>query len=208
VSGARPTPTFALGLPQTITAIAYAERKHAGQQRTDGTPFVQHPLEVALLLHDAGAPDHLVAAGALHDVLEKTDASAIELQRRFGSQITRLVTAVSDDDRIAGYASRKAALRRQVARAGSEALQLFAADKLSKLRELRRETELDPEHDHPPTAARSVRARRLTHYLRSLSLLEEQLPQSALVGELRSELRVFAAAGIPPPAAQNGPCGS
>lgn len=46
--------------------------------------------------------------------------------------------AVSDDDRITGYAKRKAALRQQVAGGGEEALTLFAADKLSKLRELRR----------------------------------------------------------------------
>ena len=196
MSGARSTPTFAGDQPQTITAIAYAKRKHAGQQRGDGTPFVQHPLEVASLLHDAGAPDHLVAAGALHDVLEKTDVNAAELRRRFGPEITQLVSAVSDDGRIAGYASRKAALRRQVASAGNEALELFAADKLSKLRELCRETELDRRRDRTPRRVRELRARRLTHYLRSLSLLERRLPDSPLVGELRDELNVFLASAV------------
>jgi hypothetical protein len=53
------------------------------------------------------------------------------------------VLAVSDDDRIMGYRERKAALRRQVADAGEDALALFAADKVSKLRERRRETAAD-----------------------------------------------------------------
>lgn len=79
----------------------------------------------------------------MHDLLEKTDASASDLRERFGPRITALVIAVSDDERIAGYARRKAALRRQVAGADEEALTLFAADKLSKLRELRRETVVD-----------------------------------------------------------------
>ena len=123
-------PTF-VRLPRADAAIEYAERVHAGQRRADGTPFILHPLEVASLLYHAGAPDHLIAAGVLHDVLEKTSASDEDLRRAFGPQITRLVLSVSEDERITGYAKRKAALRRQAAAAGDEALMLFAADKLS-----------------------------------------------------------------------------
>ena len=82
-----------------------------------------------------GRRTYLIAAGAMHDLIEKTDATAADLQERFGPRIIGLVLAVSDDDRIAGYAQRKAALRQQVARAGDEELTLFAADKLSKLRD-------------------------------------------------------------------------
>jgi (p)ppGpp synthase/HD superfamily hydrolase len=181
-------PTFAKGLPQTQRAIEYAERMHAGQQRADGTPFVLHPNEVAALLYDAGAPDHLIAAGVMHDLLEKTDATASDLRLRFGQRITELVLAVSDDDRIAGYAKRKAALRQQVAGAGEEALALFAADKLSKMRELRREAAIDSAVAPTPSRVRELRARRLRHYQRSLELLEECLAGSPLVRALRDEL--------------------
>jgi (p)ppGpp synthase/HD superfamily hydrolase len=191
-------PTFAgfgESLSQTDAAFAYAELMHAGQRRGDGTPFILHPLEVASLLRDLGAPDHLVAAGVMHDLIEKTDVTAADLQQRFGPRITALVLAVSDDARIAGYARRKAALRRQVAGAGEEALMLFAADKLSKLRELRRETGTDSRVSAASARAREVRARRLRHYRRSLALLEEGLPESRLVRELRDEL-----AALPGPA--------
>jgi (p)ppGpp synthase/HD superfamily hydrolase len=177
--------------PLTQDAIAYAERMHQGQLRSDGTPYLDHSLEVAALLSDAGAPDHLVAAGVLHDVIEKTDATASDLQERFGPGITALVLSVSDDDRISGYAARKAALRQQVACAGGEALSLFAADKLSKLRELRREATGAPEAGRIPSFRREVRARRLRHYQRSLALLEERMPESVLVKALRSELQHF-----------------
>ena len=96
--------------------------------------------------------------------------------------------AVSDDDQIAGYAKRKAGLRQQVAGAGDEALTLFAADKLSKLRELHRETATDNGDSATPGRVRQLRARRLSHYQRSLALLEERLPESPLVRELRDEL--------------------
>ena len=149
---------------------------HAGQRRDDGTPFVDHPLEVASLLDRAGAADHLIAAGVMHDLIEKTEVSASDLHERFGPRITGLVLAVSDDDRITGYAKRKAALRSQVAGAGDEALTLFAADKLSKLRELRRETAVDSEVSITPGPVRQLRARRLRHYRRSLALLENANP--------------------------------
>jgi predicted HD phosphohydrolase len=181
-------PTFVAGLPQTRAAVAYAERKHAGQRRADGTPFILHPLEVASLLHDSGAPDHLIAAAVMHDLIEKTAVSAADLRERFGARITGLVLAVSDDEQIAGYAKRKAALRRQVSAAGDEALALFAADKLSKVRELRRETTVASKDSATPGRVRALRARRLRHYDRSLVLLEKRQPDSPLVRELRDEL--------------------
>jgi (p)ppGpp synthase/HD superfamily hydrolase len=184
-------PAFAQRLPQTKAAVAYAERLHAGQHQGDGTPYLLHPLEVASLLHDAGAPDHLIAAGALHDVLEKSQARESDLRKRFGARITDLVLAVSDDNRIAGYARRKAALRQQVAGAGDDAMALFAADKLSKLRELRHETALDNQGSHTTGRVRTLRARRLRHYQRSLAMLEERLPESPLVRDLRHELDAF-----------------
>jgi hypothetical protein len=123
--------------------------------------------------------------------MEKTEVSAAELEGRFGARISRLVLAVSDDDRIRGYGERKAALRRQVAGAGDEALALFAADKLSKVRELRREMRTDRGADRAHPVHRPPRARRLRHYQRSLAMLEERLPNSPLVRQLRDELQAF-----------------
>jgi (p)ppGpp synthase/HD superfamily hydrolase len=193
VARAHRIPSFVSGLPRTRAAIAYAEERHAGQCRADGSPFILHPLEVASILYYAGAPDHLVAAGLLHDVMEKAGVGEGELERLFGGRDRELVVAVSDDDRITRYAARKAALRLQVAVAGDEALMLFAADKLSKLRELRRETESDDDRSAASRRVRAMRARRLRHYQRSLALLEERLRNCSLVRELRDELRAFVA---------------
>lgn len=184
-------PALADDLPIARSAAAFADRRHAGQRAGDGRPFILHPLEVASLLYQGGAPDHLIAAGVLHDVLEKSDVTEAELRRRFGPRVCALVIAVSDDDRIDGYAARKAALRQQVAHAGDEALLLFAADKLSKLRELRRETGPDRDRNGKRRRAGELRARRLRHYQRSLAMLEERLPRAPLVRGLREELRRF-----------------
>ena len=175
-------PEFATRSRTTGAAVDYARRAHAGQCReVDGAPFILHPLEVATLLYEHGAPDHVIAAGVLHDTLEKTDATAYELSARFGRRVGDIVRAVTDDGSIAGYSRRKAALREQVSDAGHDALTVFAADKLSKVRELRL-------GDGPIT---TVARQRLTHYRRCLALLEEHLPQNALVAALQRELETL-----------------
>lgn len=171
-------------LPRTRAALAFAEQQHAGQRRQiDGAPFIVHPIEVGWLLYDAGAPDDVIAAGVLHDTIEKTSTDSAELRRRFGPRTARLVAAVSEDERIPGYATRKAALRRQVEAAGSDALMVFAADKVSKVREL----PVERSGSEAETVSQT-RYRKITHYRHSLEMLERHIADSPLVVELRAEL--------------------
>jgi (p)ppGpp synthase/HD superfamily hydrolase len=184
VAGGRTFLDLVAELPRTRAALAYAEEQHAGQLRkADGSPFITHPIEVASLLYRVGATDDVIAAGVLHDTIEKTSTNRTELRRRFGLRTAALVVAVTEDEHISGYATRKAALRRQAEAAGSEALMVFAADKISKIRELPVE--------RPGSEAETVsrtRHRRLTHYRHCLEMLERQLADSPLVIQLRAEL--------------------
>ncbi|MGZ4243870.1 MAG: HD domain-containing protein [Solirubrobacteraceae bacterium] len=187
MGASRHAPLVGSGLHQTLIALAYAVEQHAGQKRdVDGPPFVLHPIEVATLLADIGAPDHVVAAGVLHDTLEKTSAEAADLPVGFGPRVTALVLALSEDPAIAGYSERKAALRDQVRAADDEALMVFAADKVSKTRELR----LASATASRPLSFRrgSKPQRKLAHYRHCAELLEERLAGSPLVEALRREL--------------------
>jgi (p)ppGpp synthase/HD superfamily hydrolase len=179
--------------PLTSDALAFADERHAGQKRDlDDLPFVTHPLEVARLLHEAGYSDEVVAAGVLHDVLEDTDAERGDIESRFGPRVAELVDAVTHDPAIEDQAERRAALRLQVARAGECAAVVFAADKVSKAREMR-------------IRAGRGRFRRGTddgkfeHYEASLEMLAELIPGHPLVDQLRMELdavRATPAAGV------------
>jgi (p)ppGpp synthase/HD superfamily hydrolase len=167
--------------PLTRDALAFADARHAGQTRdVDDLPFMTHPFEVACLLHEAGYADEVVAAGVLHDVLEDTDVERTELEARFGPEVARLVAAVTDDPSIEDHAERKAALRRQVAAAGECAAVVFAADKVSKARELRLRLSRGrfERRDHS----------RIDHYEASLEMLDELIPRHPLVDRLRLEL--------------------
>jgi (p)ppGpp synthase/HD superfamily hydrolase len=187
LSGADGIPDFAVRLPKAKAALAYAERVHQGQRRSvDGAPFITHLIEVGTLLFQTGATDDVVAAGVLHDTLEKTDTRAYDIYARFGRHVGDVVCAVSHDPAIPGYARRKTALRIRVANAGEDALLVFAADKLSKVRELR----LDD------GSQIKVRGRKLRHYRLSLAMLQERLPDSSLVSALATELSALSDAGV------------
>jgi hypothetical protein len=185
-------PSFLKELPLAHAAVEFAEERHGGQRRrSDGAPFVLHPLEVASLLHRSGYPDHVVAAAVLHDVLEDTDTERSQLEARFGRQVSDLVAAVSDDPAIAGEGERKEELRRRVRREGGYAAALYAADKISKVRELRGLVA----RGLPEPEASAKRER----YLRALATVEEVLPGSRLAELLRFELETLDA--LPPAAA-------
>jgi (p)ppGpp synthase/HD superfamily hydrolase len=169
------------GRPLTRRALDYATERHAGQRRdTDGAPYVTHPVEVGSLLSDAGYPDHVVAAGVLHDVLEDTDAERAEIEAGFGPEVAGLVTALTEDDSIEDSRERKAALRLQVAKAGDEAAAVFAADKVSKAREMRQRAAQRPLDESD--------AAKVEHYTESLDMLETLIPDHELVAQLRSEI--------------------
>jgi (p)ppGpp synthase/HD superfamily hydrolase len=172
--------------PLTREALAFADQRHAGQTRDiDDLPFVTHPVEVACLLHEGGYPDEVVAAGVLHDVIEDTDAELSDLDARFGSRVAELVKAVTDDPSIEDDGDRRAALRRQVAEAGECAAVIFAADKVSKARELRVRV-IRGRHDEADCS-------KFNHYEASLAMLADLIPGHELVGRLRTEVEALQA---------------
>ncbi len=177
------------GLPTAWAALKFASARHAGQCReVDHAPFIHHPIEVGSLLHWDGQPDEVIAAGLLHDVLEKTRTTRAELQRRFGACIAGLVESVSDDPSIDDYESRKRELRDRVAHAGSNTVAIFAADKTAKVRELG----LLPTSHLDETTTRA----KLAHYRASLKMLRRVAGNSALVDLLDAELNKLGAPAV------------
>lgn len=172
---------FSRPLPLTRAAARFARQRHAGQRRAaDGAAFLMHPLEVAALLEGAGAPDHVVAAGVLHDVLEDTDAERADLQAQFGPEVADLVALVSDDPAIEDEQQRKDDVRERVRSRGGYGAIIYAADKISKVRELRVLVARQP-------GRRDVEVK-LRRHRRSLEMLEHAIPGNRLVELLRAEL--------------------
>jgi len=180
-------PSYLGGLPTASAAFEFMAERHAGQLReADAAPFLLHPLEVGALLHVFGYPEHVVAAGLLHDILESSDTAAVELRMRFGPVIAGLVEAVSENPALHDPVERKARLRGQVAAAGAEAGAVFAADKLAKVREIRIRAAGDPGF-----ARDAALRQKLDHYTASRWMLERQLGDHPVVRALTFELEAL-----------------
>ena len=85
-----------LYLPQdkiTLIEAAYdfAAKAHEGQVRKSGSPFLEHPLETALILADLQLDAFTLAAALLHDVTEDCGIPLATIESKFGREVTNLV---------------------------------------------------------------------------------------------------------------------
>ena len=71
-------------------------------------------MEVGELLHGAGFDERLVAAGLLHDAVERGQLSEADLRAEMDAEICALVMALTEDATIESFERRKEALREQV----------------------------------------------------------------------------------------------
>ncbi|PYT05109.1 MAG: hypothetical protein DMF60_13020 [Acidobacteria bacterium] len=75
----------------------------ADQRRKDkeSSPYINHPIEVAKLLHTVGEVSDMPAlvAALLHDTIEDTKSSPDEIRSLFGEPVLSLVLEVTDGDR-------------------------------------------------------------------------------------------------------------
>jgi len=76
-------------------AFLFAKNAHGEQKRESGEDYIVHPLNTALTLSGMQTDAKTVAAGLLHDVLDDTDATKEQLEKKFGGEIGFLVEGVS-----------------------------------------------------------------------------------------------------------------
>jgi len=81
-------------------AYVFAAKAHKGQIRRSGEPYLSHPLEVTSMLSDMNLDKTTLVAGLLHDVLEDTDVTVLELREAFGKEIADLVEGVTKISRV------------------------------------------------------------------------------------------------------------
>ena len=81
-------------------AVAYAFHAHDGQTRKSGEPYMTHPLAVATQLALWHMDIQGLCAGVMHDVLEDTGVSKIEMAAEFGETISEMVDGLSKLEKL------------------------------------------------------------------------------------------------------------
>jgi guanosine-3',5'-bis(diphosphate) 3'-pyrophosphohydrolase len=86
-------------------AYAVGARAHASQKRKSGEPYITHPLAVAAILAGLRLDAETIIAAILHDTLEDTGMTRVQLEASFGTTVTELVDGVTKLERV-DFASR------------------------------------------------------------------------------------------------------
>ena len=85
---------------QLESAYRFSALAHEGQFRKTGDPYVSHPVAVAKILTQWHLDPQALTAALLHDVMEDTTVTKVEIAERFGRMVAELVDGVSKLDRI------------------------------------------------------------------------------------------------------------
>ena len=81
-------------------ACEFALQAHQGQMRKSGGPYLEHPLQVAMILADLHLDADTLAAALLHDVPENCGISLGEIEANFGPEVAKLVDGVTKLKRL------------------------------------------------------------------------------------------------------------
>lgn len=131
-------------------AIRAAAVLHADQVRKGRVPlpYITHLAAVAWLVSDYVKNEDTVIAAWLHDTLEDTDYTALELEEDFGEKVSVLVQTLTEPKtrgkRKLSWEERKAAYLEQLKQGPDEALVISAADKIHNMRSIVEEYYGDP----------------------------------------------------------------
>ncbi|MDO9151243.1 MAG: bifunctional (p)ppGpp synthetase/guanosine-3',5'-bis(diphosphate) 3'-pyrophosphohydrolase [Methylotenera sp.] len=90
--------------PQDIEQVwdgyRYAYAAHDGVVRKTGEPYITHPVSVACILADLHMDVPTILAALLHDVVEDTAITTLDIKEKFGPQVAELVDGVTKLDKI------------------------------------------------------------------------------------------------------------
>jgi guanosine-3',5'-bis(diphosphate) 3'-pyrophosphohydrolase len=122
-----------------LSAIKFASEKHMLQRRKgcNDIPYINHTIRVAYILQENAKENDMVllSAAILHDVLEDTDATELQLQELFGSEVCDIVKEVTDDMSLT-YDDRKRFQIKKAPGLSNKAKLIKIADKISNIHDI------------------------------------------------------------------------
>ncbi len=83
-----------------LDAFEFAQKSHKDQKRKSGEPYIIHPLAVAYNLLSLSPDEDTIIAALLHDVLEDTDVTPKEIEKKFGATVLKLAQGVEKISKI------------------------------------------------------------------------------------------------------------
>ena len=85
---------------QILEAYNFSKKVHSKQKRASGSPYLEHPIQVAKLLTEIKLDVPSIATGLLHDTVEDTETTISDIKNKFGNEITHLVDGLTKINQI------------------------------------------------------------------------------------------------------------
>jgi GTP diphosphokinase / guanosine-3',5'-bis(diphosphate) 3'-diphosphatase len=120
-------------------AYKIAAEHHRGQMRASGDAYITHPLAVATILAELGMTEPTLCAALLHDTVEDTPYTLVQLRKDFGEEIAQLVDGVTKLDKVKyGDTAKSETIRKMVIAMSRDirVLVIKLADRLHNMRTL------------------------------------------------------------------------
>src|SRR5450631_1347585 len=131
-------------------AYEFSQKHHAGQTRASGEPYLVHPLEVALVLAEMKMDPVAISAGLLHDSVEDTSVTIVDIRKEFGEQVAHIVEGVTKISKI-DFATREEAQAenlRKMMLAMVDDIRVVLIKLADRLHNMRTLEHLQPERQH------------------------------------------------------------
>ena len=126
-------------------AIIFAVKAHDGMRRKKSeSPYILHPMEAAVIVGTMTDDQNIIAAAALHDVVEDADVLIDEIEEKFGKRVRELVGAETEDKRADLPPAETWRIRKEESLAVLEStddiavLMVWIGDKLANMRSIYR----------------------------------------------------------------------
>lgn len=124
-------------MKMVMEAVLFAEQRHSGQFRKgSGHPYASHPVAVSYLVAAYKRSKHLeelLAAAVLHDIMEDTSTTFVELAEKFSSLVASLVLELTNDPKAIAKLGKKEYQRRKLIGISSYALVIKLCDRLHNI---------------------------------------------------------------------------
>lgn len=89
-------------------AFEMASKAHEGIRRKSGEPYILHPIAVArIAIEEIGLGTTSAICALLHDVVEDTDTTLVEIENAFGPNVSRIVDGLTKINIIKGVTDNK-----------------------------------------------------------------------------------------------------
>ena len=166
-------------------AIVFAVKAHDGMRRKKSdTPYILHPMEAAVIVGSMTDDQNLIAAAALHDVVEDAGITIEEIEARFGKRVRELVASETEDKRAdlppaATWRIRKEESLAVLKNTDDDAvLMVWLGDKLANMRAIYRDFKVEGEAMWQRFNQKDVNEQ--AWYYRSIAKLTERLSSTSV----------------------------